>query len=43
MAGLGAYPPARGYVDDEGAYSANEVAINWNAALVLLLTAMQGR
>lgn len=32
-------PPAKMYVDDEGAYSANEVAINWNAALVFLLAA----
>ena len=30
-------PPAKTYLDDEGAYSANEVAINWNAPLVFLL------
>jgi endoglucanase len=30
-------PPAKIYVDDQGAYSANEVAINWNAPLVFLL------
>jgi len=43
MAKLGAYPPARGWVDAEAAYSANEVAINWNAPLVLLLAGVQGR
>jgi endoglucanase len=30
-------PPAKLYLDDQGAYSANEVAINWNAPLVFLL------
>ena len=30
-------PPAKSYVDDQEAYSANEVAINWNAPLVFLL------
>ena len=30
-------PPARSYVDVQGSYSSNEVAINWNAPLVLLL------
>ena len=30
-------PPARCYLDDQEAYSANEVAINWNAPLVFLL------
>jgi endoglucanase len=30
-------PPAKMYLDDAGAYSANEVAINWNAPLVFLL------
>ena len=30
-------PPAKMYLDDQGAYSANEVAINWNAPLVFLL------
>lgn len=29
-------PPARAYVDDEESYSGNEVAINWNAALVFV-------
>ena len=33
-------PPMRMYVDDQGAYSVNEVAINWNAPLVFLLTAV---
>jgi endoglucanase len=30
-------PPAKMYVDDQGSYSANEIAINWNAPLVFLL------
>jgi endoglucanase len=30
-------PAARMYVDDEGSYASNEIAINWNAPLVLLL------
>ena len=32
-------PPMRMWVDDQQAYSLNEVAINWNAALVFLLAA----
>jgi endoglucanase len=37
-------PPARSYVDDQKAYAANEVAINWNAPLVLLLAGgLEGR
>lgn len=32
-------PPARMYLDDQAAYSANEIAINWNAPLVFLLAA----
>jgi endoglucanase len=32
-------PPAKMYVDDEGSYSTNETAINWNAPLVFLLAA----
>jgi endoglucanase len=32
-------PPMRMWVDDERAYSMNEIAINWNAPLVFLLTA----
>jgi len=30
-------PPARCYLDEEGSYASNEVAINWNAPLVFLL------
>ncbi len=30
-------PPARRYADDERSFASNEVAINWNAALVFLL------
>jgi endoglucanase len=32
-------PPMRMWVDDERAYSLNEIAINWNAPLVFLLAA----
>lgn len=32
-------PPARMFLDDQAAYSVNEVAINWNAPLVFLLAA----
>ena len=31
--------PASIYVDDQGSYSTNEVAINWNAVLVFMLAA----
>ncbi len=31
-------PPAKVYADDAGSYSTNEIAINWNAALVFLLS-----
>lgn len=34
---LPAAPPMRMWVDDQEAYSVNEVAINWNAPLVFLL------
>jgi endoglucanase len=34
---LPAGPPARAYVDDEGSYASNEVAINWNAPLAFVL------
>jgi endoglucanase len=34
--------PMRMWVDDSGAYSVNEVAINWNAPLVFLLAAADG-
>ena len=30
-------PPAKMYLDEEGSYASNEVAINWNAPLVFLL------
>jgi endoglucanase len=33
-------PPMRMWVDDQRAYSLNEVAINWNAPLVFLLAAV---
>ncbi|HET6177667.1 MAG TPA: glycoside hydrolase family 9 protein [Candidatus Sulfotelmatobacter sp.] len=33
-------PPMKMYKDDEGAYSLNEIAINWNAPLVFLLAAL---
>ncbi len=32
-------PPAKMYLDEQEAYAANEVAINWNAPLVFLLAA----
>lgn len=34
-------PPAKMYVDEEGSYASNEVAINWNAPLVFLLAGLQ--
>lgn len=34
--------PMRMWVDDSGAYSVNEVAINWNAPLVFLLAGVDG-
>ncbi|HEX4651812.1 MAG TPA: glycoside hydrolase family 9 protein, partial [Granulicella sp.] len=36
-------PPMRMWVDDQRAYSMNEVAINWNAPLVFLLAAANSR
>jgi endoglucanase len=36
-------PPMRMWVDDQRAYSMNEVAINWNAPLVFLLAAANAR
>jgi endoglucanase len=36
---LATKPPMRMWVDDQRAYSMNEVAINWNAPLVFLLAA----
>ncbi len=35
-------PPAKCYLDEQEAYSANEVAINWNAPLVFLLAGAMG-
>ena len=32
-------PPAKFYVDQQGSYASNEVAINWNAVLVFMLVA----
>jgi endoglucanase len=34
-------PPMRGYLDDQESYASNEIAINWNAPLVLLLASQQ--
>ncbi|MGA3026631.1 MAG: glycoside hydrolase family 9 protein [Bryobacteraceae bacterium] len=34
---LPALPPAKNYVDSQDSYASNEIAINWNAALVFLL------
>jgi endoglucanase len=36
-------PPMKMWVDEQGAYSMNEVAINWNAPLVFLLAAANGK
>jgi endoglucanase len=35
--------PMRMWIDDQNAYSVNEVAINWNAPLVFLLAAADGQ
>jgi endoglucanase len=35
-------PPMKMWVDDQRAYSMNEIAINWNAPLVFLLAAANG-
>lgn len=35
-------PPAKMYLDEQAAYAANEVAINWNAPLVFLLAGTLG-
>ena len=37
MQKLALLPPAKMYLDEEGSYASNEVAINWNAPLVFLL------
>lgn len=36
---LPALPPAKIYLDEEASYSTNEIAMNWNAPLVFLLSA----
>ena len=36
-------PPMKSWLDEQEAYSANEVAINWNAPLVFLLAGVMGR
>ncbi len=36
-------PPMQMYKDDQGAYSLNEIAINWNAPLVFLLASLNAR
>jgi endoglucanase len=33
-------PPGRAYLDDEGSYAGNEVAINWNAPLAFILSGL---
>jgi len=33
-------PPAKMYLDEQASYATNEVAINWNAALVFLLAGL---
>jgi endoglucanase len=33
--------PETSYVDDDNAYASNEVAIDWNAAMVYLVNAME--
>jgi endoglucanase len=35
-------PPARCYLDSQESYASNEIAINWNAALVFLLAGVMG-
>ena len=40
---LGNLPPMRMWIDDQEAYSLNEIAINWNAPLVFLLAAANAR
>jgi endoglucanase len=33
-------PPARAFIDDQGSYASNEIAINWNAPLVFALAGL---
>jgi endoglucanase len=35
-------PPAKMYLDEQGSYASNEIAINWNAPLVFVLAAALG-
>jgi len=35
-------PPAKIYLDQQGSYATNEIAINWNASLVFLLAGVSG-
>lgn len=35
-------PPAKLYLDEEGSFASNEIAINWNAPLVFVLAGLQG-
>jgi endoglucanase len=37
MKQMPAFPPAKGYLDDQESFASNENAINWNAALVFVL------
>jgi len=37
MSKLPNLPPAKTYLDEQASYASNEVAINWNAPLVLML------
>ena len=37
----GETPPARSFADEQGSYASNEIAINWNAALVFVLAGVQ--
>jgi endoglucanase len=34
-------PPMKMWVDEQESYATNEMAINWNAALVFLLAGLQ--
>jgi hypothetical protein len=41
MKQMPAFPPAKGYLDDQESFASNENAINWNAALVFLLAGIR--
>ena len=34
-------PPMKMFLDEQESYASNEIAINWNAALVFLLAAFE--